>query len=140
MNGTYACVATLMGLAAVFPGSDPIPRADEIDPMVVSSISRPVVPAIHFTLKSSAADIGCSLTAHGTANPGAGERRLDLEPRCSAVAPELAGAQRWMQRRDGSVAFVRDDGSVVAEFAAADGAALESFRPREPILTLFASE
>jgi len=87
---------------------------------------------------SSADSTGCSLAA-GHA-PEGGPRPLRLAPGCVADNPGLAEARYWLDRHDGTVAFSGADGRIVAEFAAADGAAFESYSPPLPVMTLFADD
>ena len=111
------------------------PQNPSIDPMVVSSTGVAVTGGERFALLARGADEGCRVTA-----VAGKERRKDLRlsPGCVVLVPALAGAKWWLERGDGSVAFMGADNRVLAEFATADGAALESYRPLDPVMTLLA--
>lgn len=108
-------------------------RKPSVDPVVVGSIAPSVPGAERFLLQLGGHDSGCIVTVAPGDDDG---RRLTLGRACAVHAPVLAGARTWQDRADGSVAFAREDGRVVAEFAVADGAAFESYVPRQPIMTL----
>lgn len=91
-----------------------------------------------FRLVSTWDEAGCTLVAGRAVERGG--RTLSLAPGCIADNPELAAARYWLDRPDGTVAFSAADGRIVAEFAMADGAAFESYYPRQPVMTLFAGD
>ena len=106
------------------------------DQMSTGSIALPEGAAESFRLISSADDMGCAIAA---GMPGGEVRRpLQLDANCIDAVPLLARAHWWLDRPDGTVAFVDDTGEAVAEFAEADGAAFESYLPRQPIMILVA--
>lgn len=80
----------------------------------------------------------CSLAA-GEAPQGA-PRPLRMAPGCMPGNPQLAGARWWLDRPDGTIALAAADGRILAEFAAGDGAAFESYAPRQPLMTLLADD
>ncbi|HRP78769.1 MAG TPA: hypothetical protein PL183_06655 [Aquamicrobium sp.] len=82
--------------------------------------------------------LDCSLAA-GEAPEGA-PRPLRMAPGCMPANPHLAGARWWLDRPDGTVALAAADGRILAEFAAGDGAAFESYAPRYPLMTLLADD
>lgn len=57
---------------------------------------------------------------------------------CEKLSPEFAAVRFWQERGDGVVAFTREDGGVVVEFAVADGVAYQTFRPGAPLASLIA--
>lgn len=67
-----------------------------------------------------------------------GSAALKLNSGCEKLYPGLAGAQRWSEDADGTVAFVQQNGTVVIQFAVSDGAAYESFQPGAPLASLIA--
>ena len=67
---------------------------------------------------------------------GEAARQLDLPAGCDVAA--ISAARLWIERPEGYVALAGADGRVLIEFGASDGAALESFRPAEPMVTLTA--
>ena len=80
----------------------------------------------------------CSLAA-GEAPEGA-PRPLRMAAGCTSGNPLLTGARWWLDRPDGTVALAAADGRILAEFAAGDGAAFESYAPRQPLMTLLADD
>lgn len=102
------------------------------DPITVSALDS-TPDADQFVLQIDGVDGDCHVAA---ILAEAGKRPLSLAPGCANAVPGLAGTRWWLERADGSVAFMTDDGHVAAEFAVADGAAFESYAPRQPIMTL----
>lgn len=139
-GGAAGLLAALIFAAGAF---QPQPG---LDMTTTSSVAPATAPRDSFRLVStwdgsgenSADSTGCSLAA-GHA-PEGGLRPLRLAPGCVADNPGLAEARYWLDRPDGTVAFSGADGRVLAEFAAADGAAFESYHPRLPVMTLFADD
>lgn len=123
-------VAALAITAAAFGVGE---RQLAVDPMIVSAIAPAVAAEQRFSLRVGGRDGGCLVTAIASEDT---RRPLNLGSTCLDLVPGLAGARWWLEREDGSVAFVTDDGRVAAEFAVADGADLESYAPRQPIMTL----
>lgn len=127
MKVVYAGIAALLaGLAyqqlSMTPG---------VDPFTTASIGSNVTTE-RFRLVSAGAVENCVVTAVGD-----GVRKdLRLTPDCKSQVPELAHVQIWEDRPDGSVAFLNSKGAVMVEFATGDGVALESFAPREPMMSL----
>lgn len=80
----------------------------------------------------------CSLAA-GEAAEGA-PRPLRMAPGCAPGNPHLADARWWLDRSDGTVALAAADGRILAEFAAGDGVAFESYAPQQPVMTLLADD
>lgn len=130
--------AVLMMAAAAYAGT--FAAQPELDHTMTGSIQTGFVPeregSERFILQVDGLDSGCTVIA--TEN-GANEKQLSLSPVCSIRVPVLAGAKNWLDRADGTIAFTEIDGRVVAEFAVADGAALESYAPHQPIMTLLAN-
>lgn len=125
---TGAVAALTVAGAFAFSGPD-----GRIDPMTVSAIAPAPEAGRLFRLQVDGREGGCLVEAGAD---DAARRPLSISPACAAVVPGLAGARWWLDRADGSVAFMTDDGRVAAEFALADGAAFESYAPRQPIMTL----
>lgn len=131
MSGLYTGVAVAFTLAALSSGVF-LPW-QETDMMTVASIPSPATTSTRFELRSSERKGACSIVIDG----GQGEKHaLTPGEGCAGVHPALLAARWWAERSDGSVAFVRPDGGIVAEFAIADGAAFESYNPLSPILVL----
>lgn len=61
-------------------------------------------------------------------------RQLELSAGCED-AP-ISSAKVWIERPNGDVALAAADGRPLVEFGASDGAAFESFRPAQPMMTL----
>lgn len=130
--------AALMMAAAAYAGT--FSAQPELDYTLTGSIQTGV-SATHesserFILQVDGLDSGCTVV---TTENGTDEKPLSLSPVCSIRVPALAGAKNWLDREDGTIAFTEIDGRVVAEFAVADGAALESYSPHQPIMTLLAN-
>ncbi len=79
---------------------------------------------------------GCLLSA-GRWIDGA-SRAIDLSGGCAPGDHPLAAARIWIEHPHGDVALADETGRVLFEFGASDGAAFESFRPLEPLMTLTA--
>ena len=143
-GGAAGLLAALIFAAGAF---QPQPG---LDTTTTSSVAPATAPRDSFRLvstwdsagdnsgDSSADSTGCSLAA-GHALEG-GPRPLRLAPGCVVDNPGLAEARYWLDRHDGTVAFSGADGRIVAEFAAADGAAFESYSPPLPVMTLFTDD
>lgn len=132
MNTAYATTAVLAGMLLA---AGAIQKTSEPDLVTTASIA-PSPAQDGFRLVSTAGEADC-LLAVGYAPEGR-MRPLRLAPGCVADNPELAGARYWLDRPDGAIAFSGADGNIVAEFAAADGAAFESYYPARPVMTLLA--
>lgn len=139
MNGAYAGLAVLLAMAAISPASSLFSPSQDVDPLIVAALPETGDREARFRLRSSTLDTDCSIAAEETVVED-GRRRLRLDAACARLVPVLEGARWWLERPDGSVAFALADGRVVAEFAAADGAAFESYAPRLPIMTLLAAD
>lgn len=92
--------------------------------------------APRFRLLKSGAYAGCDVA--GGERVSARKVLLKLAPGCVDELPELADARFWMEREDGSVAFVAEDGRVAIRFAAGDGFAYEAFGAGAPLVSLVA--
>ena len=139
MNGIYAGAAVVAVATALLSGAF-APRLDMdggqgVDLMMVSAYDAQARPQDRFILSFSTGHESCAVTA---AEGEETRRRLLLDAACAGLNAGLADARWWLERADGTVAFAREDGHVVAEFAMADGAAYESYAPRLPIMTLLA--
>ena len=135
MSGLYTGVALAFALAAL--SSSVFLPWQEKDTMTVSSIRSHDDVSTRFELRSSERQGACSIVI----GEGQGEKHtLRAGIGCAGVHPALAAARWWEERPDGSVAFLRPDGGIVAEFAIADGAAFESYNPLSPILVLLSDE
>lgn len=66
----------------------------------------------------------------------AGRAKLEFGPGCAEGLGEYAGALYWTDEPDGSVAFVKADGSVALRFAVGDGNAYEAFGDGVPLFAL----
>jgi len=119
----------LAALGALWP-------APELDGTTTAAIAPASGPEARFRLAMD--ETVCTLVA-GQA-PNAAMQPVALAPDCLAARPELAAVRFWLDRPDGTVALAGADGRVRVEFAAADGAAYESYNPRFPVMTLFAAE
>lgn len=81
-------------------------------------------------------EAGCLLSAGRWIDDAS--RSIDLSDGCVPVEYPLAMARIWIERPHGDVALADDAGRVLVELGASDGAAFESFRPLEPLMTLTA--
>ena len=61
---------------------------------------------------------------------------LSIDASCDEVMPGLSSVRFWQEAQDGSVTFSVDGSKAVVTFAAADGVAYESFKPRAPVISL----
>lgn len=66
--------------------------------------------------------------------------RLAADDGCNAVMPGLSKLRLWQEASDGSVMLSDVRGTVLATFAAADGAGYESFEPLRPLMALMQDE
>ncbi len=136
MSMTKTGAILLIALGVLAPGSKAAPVAPDME-TITGSISA--ASEARFRLHSSDVDEACVLTAADV--PETEDRRaLRFGARCPDLGGDLNAARWWQDREDGSIAFMRDDGRIVAEFAIADGAAFVSYAPRQPIMTLLAVE
>lgn len=55
---------------------------------------------------------------------------------CGRLHQSLGAARFWKQQQDGTVAILDGARDTIAEFAIAEGVALESYWPRTPLLSL----
>ena len=134
VNAAYATTAVLAGMLVV---AGAIQKTSEPDMTTTASIA-PSPAQEGFRLVSTAGETECVLAV---ARAPAGKiRPLQLAPDCAADNPGLAEARYWVDRPDGAIAFSGADGNIVAEFAAADGAAFESYYPARPVMTLLARD
>ena len=122
--GALAIAVSVFGIAEQHPS---------LDPITVSAFDPTPATDEFFLLQVGGIDRDCHIAA---ALAEVDKRPLSLDPACTDIVPGLAGTRWWLEREDGSVAFLTDDGRVAAEFAVADGAAFESYAPRQPIMTL----
>lgn len=91
---------------------------------------------LRFRLLKSGAYAGCDVA--GGERVSAQKMLLKVGPGCADEVPELADARFWIEREDGSVAFVAEDGRVAIRFAAGDGFAYEAFGAGAPLVSLVA--
>lgn len=131
MSALYPGMAVAVMLAAVSSGA--LMQTQETDPMVVSSVPAPDGEALRFQLFSSERPEGCNIFIGESVRE---RQTFSADQTCSQVHPDLLAASWWQERPDGSIAVLRPDGGLVAEFAVADGAAFESYSPPSPILVL----
>lgn len=134
MNVAHAgVVAGLLALVAYSVISTPAR-----DEMIVGSVARaPSTEAMErFELRSSSQDGACIIVVSEPA--GTDMRQMRLGPGCVALNADLDVAAYWLDRQDGSVAFLDGEGAVTAEFSASDGAAFESYKPAEPMMLMLA--
>lgn len=134
MRGAYAMAAAALGLAAYWAG-DFVPQ--EPDTINVSSTRDGADRSTLYQLRSSEQEGACTISLGDI--KGA-RQALSPGPACTVVNANVSMARWWQERPDGSVAMLRSDGGVVAEFAVADGAAFESYNPVSPILVLLADK
>lgn len=127
--GLAAALAFALGALQPGPG---------IDATTTSSVSPQAARGDSFRLVSTWGGTNCSISADHA--PEGTPRPLVLAPGCLADTPELAGARYWLDRPDGTFVLSGIDGRVIAEFAAADGAAFESYSPPLPVMTLFSED
>ena len=132
--GAAVALAAVAGVPGLFGSAGRIDP--DIDPVTVSAIAPARDDDRFYRLQVGGHEGGCVVEA--SVAVGAEKRHLSIDPACADIVPGLAQARWWLERADGSVAFATDDGRVAAEFAVADGAAFESYAPREPIMTLLA--
>lgn len=136
MSMTKTGAILLMALGILAPGSKAAPVAPDMGAITGSISAR---SEARFLLHSGGAGDACVLIA--VEAPDLGDRRpLRFGAQCPDLGGDLNAARWWQDREDGSIAFMKDDGGVVAEFAVADGAAFVSYEPRQPILTLLAAD
>ena len=83
-------------------------------------------------------DTGCSVVVEKRGLDRAGGLRLG--DACAETAPEMAGLRFWAENADGSISFGESEGKAVYSFAAADGAAYESYDPQTPLISLISSD
>ena len=69
-----------------------------------------------------------------------GASRVFLDSACGEVMPALADAVEWRDLADGSVLFANSAGDALVEFAPADGAGFETFRPGVPLASIREAE
>ena len=89
-----------------------------------------------YRLSVNGSEAGCLLSAGRWIDSES--RAIDLSERCVFIDHPLALARVWIERPHGDVALADDAGRVLIEFGASDGAAFESFKPTEPLMTLTA--
>lgn len=89
-----------------------------------------------YRLTVNGSEAGCLLSA-GRWIDGA-SRAIDLSDGCDRIEYPLVAARVWIEGPHGDVVLADDSGRVLIEFGASDGAAFESFRPLEPLMTLTA--
>ncbi|MFC3725035.1 hypothetical protein [Neoaquamicrobium sediminum] len=134
MSMTKTGAILLMALGILAPGSKAAPVAPDMDAITGSISAR---SEVRFRLHAGGVDDTCVLIAAEV--PDLEDRRpLRFGAQCPDLGGNLNAARWWQDREDGSIAFTKDDGGVVAEFAVADGAAFVSYAPRQPIMTLLA--
>lgn len=137
MNIAHASGAGLLA-AAILAAASIFQAGPRLDATTTASLATAGAPQDRFRLVSTLGEAGCSLTAGQAGKDGL--RPLVLAAGCIDGNPALAQARYWLDRPDGTVALSAADGRVVAEFAAADGAAFESYDPPLPVMTLFTDE
>lgn len=76
----------------------------------------------------------CSLTR--IRDDLSGRSTVEISADCEGLLAGLSRAAIWRDRPDGSVALDDASGRTLAQFAAADGAGYESYRPALPLLSL----
>ncbi|MEO3384723.1 hypothetical protein [Mesorhizobium sp. CAU 1741] len=123
--------AVALALAAYWAGDFTDPQPDTIN------VSSTHGDNDHYQLRSSEQDGACTLSL-GVIK-GA-RQALSPDAACTGVNADVSTARWWQERPDGSVALLRSDGGLVAEFAVADGAAFESYNPVSPILVLLSEK
>lgn len=135
MNLVHAGLASLLllGAYAAFPGPT-------LDRTPVGAIpAQPRGEALpRFELTSSLHDTSCFIAVGAPA--GEGRRRLHPEPACAKLGLEAGEAAYWLERQDGTAALLDEEGSTAFEFAVGDGAAFESYRPAQPVMTLISAD
>ena len=89
-----------------------------------------------YRLAVSGREVRCLLWP-GRQTDGLG-RSLELSAECEGQGSPLANARLWIESPDGGVVLADANGATLVEFAVSDGAAYESFRPAEPMMTLSA--
>ena len=133
VNTAYATTAVL---AAMLVAAGAIQKSGDPDRSAAAS-TAPERTQEDFRLVSTSGKVECLLAVGRAAEEGR-MRPLRLAEGCLADNPGLAGARYWLDRPDGLIAFSGTNGNIVAEFAAADGAAFESYFPARPVMTLLA--
>lgn len=135
VNAAYATTAVLAGMLLA---AGAIQQTSGLDEITVSSLPSLRVQDDFRLFSTSSGDAECHLAVAETS--GGRMRPLRLAPGCIAANPGLAGARYWVDRSDGVVVFSAANGNILAEFAAADGAAFESYYPAQPVMTLVAMD
>src|SRR5690606_25301111 len=129
MKGAVACAAVAMAAVFYLGAEQGAP-----DAMVVGAIDA-VGATEHYRLVSR--KLNCDVTAGAPSDPG--RRALVLGAGCHDGSG-LGEARWWLDRSDGTVAFMAEKGRILAEFAVADGAAYETYARGRPIMTLLARD
>lgn len=121
MRGLLFTAATVTALAALAARETAPP---DLPPVAGKSAS------VDRTYVLQASDASCTFRQGLPTAEGASP--LSLDSGCGEVMPALAGAIQWLDRADGSVVFANAAGNALVEFAPADGAGFETFRPGVP--------
>ncbi len=87
-------------------------------------------------LLRSAGNLSCKVIRGGSE----GAYTLRAGPDCERLLPGLSKVRFWQERDDGAIVFSRDGADELVAFAAADGAAYESFRPASALISLGAED
>lgn len=88
-----------------------------------------------YRLLVTGGDAGCDIARVGS--HGRDKAGIVLAGSCAA-APGFRELSYWLDRGDGSIALADADGEVRYSFAAADGAAYESYGAGVPLMALIA--
>jgi hypothetical protein len=121
----------LAAIAVVASGQEPADRLAEVK---TAAMTPRALEA--YRLQFAGAEQACTVE-RGTIRAD-GSSTLLLDPECEKQYPRLAAARFWREKADGTVTFIKGDGSVVFEFGVSDGAAYESFEPGAPLISLTA--
>ena len=125
MRGLLFTAATVTALAA-------LASRETAPPDLPGAIGKSAAADRVYVLHAS--DVSCTVrqglpSADGTSP-------VFLDSACGEAMPALAGAVQWRDLADGSVLFANSAGDALVEFAPADGAGFETFRPGVPLASI----
>ena len=125
MRGLLFTAATVTALAA-------LASRETAPPDLPRAVGQAAAADRVYVLQAS--DVSCTLrqglpSADGTSP-------VFLDSGCGEVMPALAGAVQWRDLADGSMLLANSAADALVEFAPADGAGFETFRPGVPLASI----
>lgn len=133
MKLLIAMAVAVAGAAASYFAPSPAEQAG-IDPMKTASIGAPSA----YSVANIAENRTCVLKRAGDAAKRT--FRIEAEPGCETVWPNLAQAHNWTKNADGSVAVTDKTGKEILTLAEGDGIAYVSINPPSAAITLTSAE